>query len=30
MNGKAENGKSLLINEWTENFESFEQINVPI
>ena len=30
MNGKAENEKSLLINEWTGNFQSFELINVAI
>ena len=28
MNGKAENEKSLLINEWTGNFQSFELITV--
>ena len=28
MNGKAENEKSLLINECTRNFQSFELINV--
>ena len=30
MNGKAKNEKSLLINEWTGNFQSFELINVAI
>ena len=30
MNGKAENEKSLLINEWTGNFQSFELITVAI
>ena len=30
MNGKAENEKSRLINEWTGIFQSFELINVAI
>ena len=30
MNGKDENKKSLLINEWTGNFQGFELINVTI
>ena len=30
MNEKAENEKSLLINKWTGNFQSFELINVAI
>ena len=30
MNGKAGNEKSLLINEWTGNFQGFELINVTI
>ena len=30
MNGKAENKKSHLINEWTGNFQSFELINIVI
>ena len=30
MNGKAENEKSLQINEWTRNFQNFELINAAV
>ena len=30
MNRNTENEKSLLINEWTGNFQSFELVNVAM